>query len=144
MMQHTERPTLWGPLEPILGRRTPVGAAEWNAVRIVSVTITGSHDVRGLRTSVQAHVYLGALRPADVRVELLPGRLTGDALPAPVTRLWTEASLGNGGYLFEASVARSTIEAPEGFTICVRPAPNGGASDRPPVLRWCAAGGGQR
>ena len=144
MMQRIDRPPLWGSLEPILGRRTPVGPAEWNAVRIVSVMIKGPHDLRGQRLTIQAHVYLGALRPADVRVELLPGRQSCDAMPAPVTRLWTEASFDNGSFLFEGTVSKAATDTAEGFTVCVRPAPSGGAGDQPPVLRWCNANAGRR
>jgi starch phosphorylase len=72
--------------------------------------------------AAQAHVFLGTLTPADVRVELFVGLVNpngeivkGKAIPMHVVK-----QTGGGLYLFEANVV-GTMSGLHGYTVRVLP-----------------------
>lgn len=111
----------------------------WPDVRIVQL---GSAPGRGAAPSAtitaRACVHLGALTPADVRVEVVgrEGSHVADAAPTPpCRRLWSVRSYANGSFLFEGEVPRAMLEHPAGVDVRVRADPQRGHTALAPVAR---------
>src|SRR5687768_13567602 len=76
---------------------------QWPRVRISDVTTRPSSDGSGDCMTVHACVHLGALLPADLRVELVPmpcGAAVGSPQPASYL-LWSVESYHNDSYAYE-------------------------------------------
>ena len=90
---------------------------DWWRVRIHLVEVVPDSGGRRVRAVVQ----LGALAPADVRVELL---LTSRAREAPRDGgrpMWSTQSYDNGCYVFEATIARDDLAADGDWLVRVSP-----------------------
>lgn len=110
---------------------------DWQGVRIASVQVDAAGSARAPdHRRVRAIVQLGDLTPADVRVLLLPITVLADDTPGgpPIARLWSVYPLGNGSYVFEATVPAAQLSEPQHLKVHVGPAhdPVGGQFSLPP------------
>jgi hypothetical protein len=115
--------------------------ARWPEVRILGIDTPAPtrHVPKGMQT-IRVHVRLGALTPADVRVEMAMGDAAMARDPsAAVIRLASTRCYGNGSFAFEAEVPRATLEGPKGFSIRVAPDPYHGVVLLPPVVQYVRA-----
>jgi len=103
----------------------------WAGVRVDHVESTGVSDSPqvGDEVSVRAFVSLGALKPDEVTVELVYGRVTpSDSLVDPISAPLTHAESYEGGrHRFEGTV-RLRRTGPFGYTVRVLPQFEGLAS----------------
>lgn len=96
---------------------------QWPRVRISDVTTRPSSEGSGDYTIVHARVHLGALLPADVRVELVPMPVTKPAAAQPASYLmWSVESYHNDSYAYEVTVPAPVLAAEPECIVCVRPA----------------------
>lgn len=100
----------------------------WMHVRVEDACLTDDH--RG--PLLQVWVHLGALLPADVRVEVVPGAPPPlNVSPGPRGRvMWSVRSYHNGSYLFEMS-AFDPAGSADGCTVRIA-APLTSPGDVPP------------
>ena len=97
---------------------------QWPRVRISDVATRPSSEVSGDYTIVHARVHLGALLPADVRVELVPMPVvTKPAAAQPASYLmWSVESYHNDSYAYEVTVPSHILASDPACIVCVRPA----------------------
>lgn len=119
----------------------------WSVVRVLdSELVDGAErrdagDRRECRLPIRAYVHLGELTPADVHIDLHGGRLSAaDVRDRPDgVRLYSVESYGNGIFVFEGCATPVDDELADGWTVRVRPSPNGCVGlPVAPVVGWCA------
>ena len=117
------------------------GTDGWVHVRIRSVESLPSLARDGDdHVVIRAHIHLGTLLPADVKVDFLapasPASRAGDA-PEACCQLWSVQSYDNGSFVFEAVVPAELVDgAPR---VGVRVGPRRATEEHPalrPVVRW--------
>jgi len=101
--------------------------AWWSAVRVGSVAVSRHGSAADEGATVRACVELGALAPADVRVDVVgAGAAAGEAsVGSEGVRLWSTQSFDNGTFVFEAHVPAELVHARDAISVRVRPAPTG-------------------
>lgn len=97
---------------------------QWPRVRISDVATRPSSEGSGDFMVVHARIHLGALLPADVRVELVPiPVVTTPAATQPASYLmWSVESYHNDSYAYEVTVPAHVLAAEPACIVCVRPA----------------------
>jgi hypothetical protein len=120
---------------PIPGpTRSPASLfADLADVRVTALTVEPPTSPDDATATVQACIHLGALLPADVRVDLIsaPRDTDGRAhVPSMCHRLCSVLSYQNGSYLFEASVVATELPELRDVAIRVTPAQGSAAAAR--------------
>lgn len=122
MSASTNDATLQTFMAPLPSQFTSTGT---RAGRIRGVAVTPASGISQLE-SVRACVDLGRLLPPDVAVEICSRPENGAASAERGSwRMWTERSLANGSFIFEAHVPNSEIRRGDLLRITVRPAADG-------------------
>jgi hypothetical protein len=86
----------------------------WPRIRVESAQVT-----RGATSDcVRAVVQLGGLTPADVRVEIVPASQGGGSTGF---RLFSSHALGNGCFVFEATVPERDVAKASEWAVRIRP-----------------------
>jgi hypothetical protein len=118
---------------PIPGpTRSPASLfADLADVRVTALTVEPPTSPDDATATVQACIHLGALLPADVRVDLISAPRDADAhVPSMCHRLCSVLSYRNGSYLFEASIVATELPELRDVAIRVSPAQGGAAAAR--------------
>jgi starch phosphorylase len=114
---------------------------EWPLVRVQEVQReAGASVLVGTNVRVRALVYLGALSPADVAVELYAGRLTpaGEISGAVIVRMDTAVQREGNSWMFSA-LCPCNQSGLHGFTVRVRPShPDLVAPFIPGLISWAS------
>lgn len=126
---------------PLASRSSDPRTAHWVRVRVRSVeslrTLAREGDEQVV---VRACVHLGALLPADVKVDLLtPARVASRAGDAPdaCCQLWSVQSYDNGTFVFEALVPAELVDRATTVGVRVRAQRvREEPSTLRPVIRW--------
>jgi len=128
------------PRPPGEPRRIDPSSDDWSAVTVDAIdvlrSVPGKAPGVGL---VCACVYLGRIRPADVRVELRCEACGGSIATAlRPTRMWSMHAQEPGTYYFEAYVPEDHLACADRITVSAKACPGGGERDeplQPPVAR---------
>lgn len=111
--------------QEVVRRLAMLRQREWAGVRITDVAILA--DLPGTperHQRVRAHVRLGQLTPADVRVQLTSATLTADTAPGDpwMHRLTCSQAYANGHFVFEAHVPEHQLDVRASrLTVVVEP-----------------------
>lgn len=114
----------------------------WPQLRVEAVE-TGQADVQaGGQVHVRASIFLGAIKPTDVTVEVVLGQIDAEGqIKSPAVfsmRVGTES--GPGTYTFDADVRPSSRSGLHGFTVRVLPCHQGlVTSHLPGLILWAEA-----
>ena len=116
--------------------------AHWPEIRVVRMQAVTRPGVGASEAAMlRVRLHLGALTPADVRVELtIGGPLVARDPSASAVRLMSARSHGNGDYTFEAELPPSVLDGALGFTVRVVPDSRHGAVVLAPVMRTAYRG----
>lgn len=129
------------PTESALRELAATRQREWPGVRITDVTILADVPFTPERhRRVRAHVRLGRLTPADVRVHLTTAIRTADMTPIDAwsRRLTCAQAYDNGHFVFEGHVPEHVLKAmAPRLTVVVEPLSDisGAAPQLEPVVR---------
>jgi len=112
----------------------------WSDVRVETVENNVPNEVRvGEPMVARAKVHLGALKPADVAVQMYTGRLNavGDIVDAEMTPMHLAGEAGSGAYVFESAPTPWRVSGLHGYTVRVLPAhPALHCNYLPGLLTW--------
>ena len=121
----------FGPPMPALTRSPSSLFADLAGVRVTALTVQPPSSPDDTTATVQACIHLGALLPADVRVDLISApRDAHGRVPSMCHRLCSVLSYQNGSYLFEASIVATELPELRDVAIRVSPAQGGAAAAR--------------
>lgn len=116
--------------------------AHWPEIRVVRMqAIPGTEAGAGETATLHVRLHLGALTPADVRVELtVGGPFVARDPSASAVRLRNARSHDDGDYTFEAELPSDVLDGALGFTVRVVPDSRRGAVVLAPVMRTAYRG----
>lgn len=116
--------------------------ANWPEIRVVRLQAIPGPGAGAARIAMlRVRLHLGALTPADVRVEMtLGGPLVARDPSAAAVRLSNPRSHGDGDYTFEAELPPGVLDGAIGFTVRVVPDTRHGAVVLAPVMRTAYRG----
>jgi starch phosphorylase len=114
--------------------------AHWSQIRVEAVETEPLTEVQvGGEFPVQARVYLGALTPEDIAVELYMGQVdaSGEIEGAAATAMEPVGPDGDGSYLYQASAVTCRESGMHGYTVRVLPYhPDLTTSFLPGLIAW--------
>lgn len=94
---------------------------QWSAVRVILFEAMHLADAAD-RVRVRAVIHLGALSPADVRVDAVTGGTESPDEPGRrASELWCAQSYRNGTFVFEGFAATEALDERGALTARVRP-----------------------
>jgi hypothetical protein len=123
-MAAIDAPRTSDPADRSPGTHATLLAAEWPHVRIADIEVVPSAGAGEPAALVRACVHLGALKPADVQVELTaaaPQAVDRHTIPR---RLWSMFPYHNDAYAFETRVPLRVLAREQGCAIEVMPSGN--------------------